>query len=160
MDTKENIHRLASFSSKIREVTLKRLQEVPEDFTHWRLNNTAMSFAQIVQHLIHVDELFFSLAESKENEFQWTLGSEEPHVAIDKTTYESMLEKLRNFQQKRYTVICSLDTLKINAVITGDNNEKTTLWWFIMRKVLEHEIYHRGQIAAYLKVLRGEQLEF
>ena len=98
MDTKENIQRLAEFSSEIREVTLKRLQEIPEGFINWRLNNTAMSFAHIVQHLIHVDELFFSLAESKENEFQWTLGSEEPHVSIEKPTYVSMLEKLKNLQ--------------------------------------------------------------
>ena len=69
MDTSESIQRLAEFSSEIRKITLKRLQEVPEEFFNWRLNNTAMSFAHIVQHLIDVDELFFSLGTSKKNDF-------------------------------------------------------------------------------------------
>jgi uncharacterized damage-inducible protein DinB len=31
-----------------------------------------------------------------------------------------------------------------------------TLWWFIMRNLIEHEVYHRGQMSAYLKLLKGE----
>jgi hypothetical protein len=40
MDTNESIQRLAEFSSEIREITLKRLEEVPDGFINWRLNNT------------------------------------------------------------------------------------------------------------------------
>jgi hypothetical protein len=32
MDTKESVQRLAEFSSEIREITLKRLEEVPDGF--------------------------------------------------------------------------------------------------------------------------------
>ncbi|MEC7771509.1 MAG: hypothetical protein VX798_10010 [Bacteroidota bacterium] len=38
---------LAEFSSTIRSLTLKRLDEVPKGFFNWRLNNTVMSFADI-----------------------------------------------------------------------------------------------------------------
>ena len=160
MDTKENIHRLATFSSEIRKLTLKRLQEVPEGFINWRLNNTAISFANMVQHIIQVDELFFSLVKTEDKEFQWTLGTEEPHTQIDISTYSELLKKLKAFETKRHDIISSFDHLKMNEKITDGNGEKTTFWWFIMTKVLEHEIYHRGQIAAYLKVLKGESLEF
>ncbi len=156
MDTKENIQQLAEFSSEIRKLTLKRLEEVPEGFINWRLNNTAISFAHIVQHIINVDELFFELITSRGKKFQWKLGSEEPHLALNIPTYLAMLEKLKKFQQQRYTVIYSLDNLAMNEEIANEDGKKMTLWWFIMRKVLEHEIYHRGQIAAYLKVLKGE----
>ena len=159
MDTKESIQRLAEFSSEIRKITLKRLEEVPEGFMNWRLNNTAMSFAHIAQHLINVDELFFRLVTSREKQFQWKYGSEERHMVVEKVTYDTMIEKLKNFQHKRYTIICSFDDLRINEEIADENEHKMTLWWFIMRNVLEHEIYHRGQIAAYLKVLKGESLE-
>jgi len=159
MDTSESIQRLAEFSSEIRKITLKRLQEVPEEFFNWRLNNTAMSFGHIVQHLIDVDELFFSLATSKEKRFEWKLGSEEPHLVLKKSTYEAMIKKLKKFQEKRHTAICILDDLGMNEEVADENGKKMTFWSFIMRKVLEHEIYHRGQIAAYLKVLNGESSE-
>ena len=153
------MQRLAEFSSEIRKLTLKRLQEVPEGFINWRLNNTAISFANMVQHLLQVDELFFSLAEAEEKEFQWTLGTEEPYTPIEKSTYNELLKKLKAFETKRYNIISSFDNLKMNEEITDSNGEKTTLWWFIMTKVLEHEIYHRGQIAAYLKVIKGDAIK-
>ncbi len=156
MDTNERILRLAEFSSEIRKLTLERLQEVPEGFINWRLNNTAISFANIIQHLIEVDELFFNLAESKEKEFQWKLGSDEPHMQIDRTTYDALIKQLEEIETKRHRIISSFDDLKMNEIITKIDGEKMSFWWFIMTKVLEHEIYHRGQMAAYLKVLKGE----
>ena len=156
MDTKESINRLADFSSEIRKLTLKRLEEVPDGYINWRLNNTAMSFAHIVQHLIDVDELFFSLVTSKEKPFQWELGTEKPHIHVNKTTYKTLIEKLKRFQTERRKIISSFDTSQMNNLTIKMDGEKMTFWWFIMRKVLEHETYHRGQIAAYLKVLKGE----
>jgi len=154
--TVENFQKLAEFSSEIRKLTLKRLQEIPEGFMNWCLNNTAMSFVDIVHHLINVDELFFEISNTKEKQFQWKLGSEEPHQIVDKFTYEAMIEKLKEFQLKRHSVIYSLDDSRMNEEITDENGKKMTFWWFLMQKVLEHEIYHRGQISAYLKVLKGE----
>lgn len=157
MDTKESIQRLATYSSEIRKLTLKRLKEVPKGAFNWRLNNRAMSFAHIVQHLIDVDELFFSLVESDGKQFQWSLGSEEPHFVVKEHDYELMIQQLKKFEQQRHAVISAFESQRFNSeVITEENGEQTTFWWFIMRKVLEHEIYHRGQIAAYLKVLKGE----
>ena len=123
---------------------------------NWRLNTTAMSFAHMVQHIIDVDELFFGLVTSKQKDFQWTLGSEEPHFDVKKSVYELKIKQLKTYQQKRYTLICAFDESKMNIELTDKNQHKTTFWWFIMRQILEHEIYHRGQIAAYLKVLKGE----
>lgn len=156
MHTQDNIYRLAEFSSEIRKLTLKRLEEVPEGFINWRLNTNAMSFAHMVQHIIDVDELFFGLVTSKQKDFKWRLGSEEPHVEVKKTVYELNIKQLKAYQQKRYKVICAFDELKMNIELTDKNQRKISFWWFIMQQVLEHEIYHRGQIAAYLKVLKGE----
>jgi len=160
MNTHECLNLLAEFSSEIRKLTLKRLDEVPKGFINWRLNNTAMSFADIVQHLINVDELFLNIATTHEKNFKWTLGSEEPHLHVDEATYEAMLKKLDEFQLKRHSVIRSLKDAAVNEQITDDKGENMTLWWFLMRQVLEHEVYHRGQIAAYLKILKGESTKF
>ncbi|MDB9720450.1 DinB family protein [Winogradskyella sp.] len=156
LDSEQSIERLADFSSEIRKITLKRLEELPEGFMNWRLNTTAMSFAHIVQHLINVDELFFNLVTSEDKQFHWILGSEEPHFTVEPDSYEAMLRKLSTYQQKRHTLIKAFDPIEINTKVSDENQQKMTFWWFIMRKVLEHEIYHRGQIAAYLKILKGE----
>lgn len=159
MNTKDYFDQLAEFSSKIRKLTLKRLEEVPEGFINWRLNNTAMSFVDIIQHLINVDELFFNIITTGESRFRWTLGSEEPHLHVDKLTYESMVKKLEEFKIRRDSIIRSFDDAIINKQVIDENEEKMTFWWFLMHKVLEHEVYHRGQVAAYLKVLKGESSE-
>ena len=159
MDTKESIQRLAEFSSEIRKITLKRLEEVPEGFMNWQLNNIAMSFAHIIQHIIDVDELFFGLTTSESKQFQWKLGSEEPNQIVESSNYGAMIAKLKAYQHKRHTIISAFDAIKMNDKVADENGNKTTFWWFIMRKVLEHEIYHRGQIAAYLKVLKGESIK-
>lgn len=153
---KNNFEQLAEYSSKIRQLTLKRLKETPDGFINWRLNNTAMSFAHLVQHIIKVDEMFFNLTTTNNKKFTWTLGSEEPHVNVDETTYASLIKKLQDFGVKRDTIISSFNDTSINELAEDENGESMTIWWFLMHKVLEHETYHRGQIAAYLKVLKGE----
>lgn len=154
-----NYNRLADFASAIRTTTLKRLEEVPYGFLNWRLNNTAMSFVGIVKHLTNVDELFFSITTTNNRTFKWTLGVKEPHIIVDVATFNTMINVLKDNQLKRYAIIKMLDETKLNEVITDDHEQKMTLWQFIMHKLIEHEIYHRGQIGAYLKVLKGESSE-
>ena len=129
---------------------------MPDGFINWRLNNTAMSFAHLVQHIINVDDMFFSLTTTNNKKYTWILGSEEPHKNVDDALYTSMLKKLKDFGVKRDKIISSFNDTSINELVFDENRESMTTWWFLMHKVLEHEIYHRGQIAAYLKVLKGE----
>ena len=138
---------------------LKRLKEVPEGFTNWRLNNTAMSFAHLVKHIIDVDELFFSLSTTNTRTYKWKMGSDEPHVNIDDTTYSSFLNTLKSNGEERKTIISEFKDLTINQLISDQHGRKMTYYWFLLHKVLEHETYHRGQIAAYLKVLKGEVIK-
>jgi len=145
-----NFEQLAAFSAKIRQLTLKRLEEIPDGFVNWRLNNTAMSFAHLVQHVVNVDDMFFSLTTTTNKKFTWLLGSEEPHKTIDDTSYTSMLKKLKDYGVKRDKIISSFNDASINELVFDENGESITIWWFLMHKVLEHETYHRGQIAAYL----------
>tara|TARA_R110000868_G_scaffold186863_1_gene429369 strand:+ start:518 stop:1003 length:486 start_codon:yes stop_codon:yes gene_type:complete len=156
---KDDIARLAQLSNEIRKLTLKRLKEVPDGFINWRLNNTAMSFSHLIQHIINVDEIFFSLTTTTNKNYIWIMGFEEPHINVNESNYASMLKKLKNFGVKRDTIISSFNDTSINELVKDENGESMTLWWFLMHKVLEHETYHRGQIATYLKVLKGESSE-
>jgi len=160
MKTHENnFEQLTAFSSKIRQLTLKRLEEIPDGFINWRLNNTAMSFAHLIQHIINIDDMFFNLTTTTNKKYTWILGSEEPHKNVDDTIYTSMLKKLKDYGVKRDTIISSFNEISINELVFDKNGESMTTWWFLMHKVLEHETYHRGQLAAYLKVLKGESIK-
>lgn len=157
MVTTNRLEELALLSEEIRNLTLKRLKELPDGFMNWRLNNSAMSFAHLVQHLIDVDVLFFKLSASNTRKFTWQLGSEEAPINVDASTYKTMLQTLERYGKKRAALISELNAKRINDLLHDNKGSQMTFWWFIMRKVLEHETYHRGQIAAYLKVLKGEQ---
>ena len=156
MDPNNTLTQLTSLSSEIRRLTLKRLEEVPKGFINWRLNNTALSFAHLIQHIIDVDHMFFSLATGSTKKYTWILGTEEPHVNVDELTYRSLLKTLTDLGSKRAKIISSFNGTSINELVRDEKGEPMTLWWFLMHNVLEHETYHRGQIAAYLKVLKGE----
>jgi uncharacterized damage-inducible protein DinB len=156
MKRNNKLDQLAALSAEIRRLTLKRLEEIPEGFINWRLNNTAMSFAHLVQHIINVDDMFFNLTTTTNKKYTWILGTEEPHINLNEENYTSLLKKLKDFGVKRDTIISSFNDTTINELVSNENGEETTVWWFLLHKVLEHETYHRGQIAAYLKVLKGE----
>ena len=156
MKTKHQLEQLAALSSEIRRLTIKRLEEVPEGFINWRLNNTAMSFAHLVKHIIDVDEIFFRLSTTNKRTFKWEMGSETSHFAVDETIYKSLIETLKANGEKRNVIISEFNDITINDLVRNSKGEEMTFWWFIMHNVLEHETYHRGQIAAYLKVLKGE----
>lgn len=152
---KANIE-LANLSRIIRERTIRRIDQIPEGFINWRLNNTAMSFVEIVQHLIHVDELFLNLMKSPKKHYIWVLGTDEPNMHVGEQTFGSMMGKLKSLQEKREKVIRNLSDKEMIQKVSNENDEEMTLWWFIMRNLIEHEVYHRGQMSAYLKLLKGE----
>ena len=156
MKTNNKFNQLAQLSSGIRKLTLKRLEEVPAEFINWRLNNTAMSFAHLAKHIIDVDEIFFSLSTTNKRTFIWEMGSQEPHFKADEPMYSSLLNTLKNNSEKRHSIISGFNDITIDDLVLNEKNKEITLWWFIMHHLLEHETYHRGQIAAYLKVLKGE----
>lgn len=156
MTTKHKLDDLAALSLEIRKLTLKRLEEIPEGFMNWRLNNSAMSFAHLIKHIIDVDEIFFSLSTTNKRNFKWKMGSEDPHFNVDEIIYKSLIKTLKTNGEKRSTIISEFNDITINNLVRNEKGVEMTFWWFIMHNVLEHETYHRGQIAAYLKVLKGE----
>lgn len=147
---------IADLSRNVRERTIKRIDAVPNEFINWRLNNTALSFAHIVQHLINVDNLFIEMMQANSKQFKWKMGTEEPHNVVDLNTYGTMITSLKSIQNIREQIIRSLSNSDLNQEVIDESGKKMTLWWFIMDNLIAHEVYHRGQISAYLKVLKGE----
>ncbi|HEY9185404.1 MAG TPA: DinB family protein [Salegentibacter sp.] len=157
MECNANANQLAEFSWEIRDKSLDILENLPEGFENWRLNNNAMSFAHIAKHLVRIDERFLEMLQTGNKTFKWHMGSEEPHYRIEKAEFEDIKERLKTLQKKRHAVIQAMDEKTLNEKVSGELGKQSNIWWFIMEKLLEHEIYHRGQLGAYLKIIQGEQ---
>lgn len=149
-------NQLAEFSWEIRDKSLEMIEKLPEAFMNWRLNNNTMSFAHIAEHLIKVDELFLEMLESDEKTYKWRPGSKDPHYKVEAAKFEELKQRLKELQKKRHAAIQSMDEETLDQKITGKLGEQSSVWSFIMQRLLEHEIYHRGQLSAYLKILQGE----
>ena len=150
-------NQLAEFSWEVRDKSLEILERIPEGFMNWRFNNAAMSFDHIAQHLVKVDELFLEMLSSDEKSYKWSMGSDEPHYKIDASGFENIKSRLKTLQKERHAAIQAMDEASLSQKVTGKLGEQSDIWLFIMQKLLEHEIYHRGQLSAYLKLIEGER---
>lgn len=159
-DNQENVPKLrtelAKLSRIVRERTLRRFGQLPDGFHNWKLNATAMSFADIANHLVNVDRLFLEMLGSESKKYVWVLGTDEPHLHLDESGFSKLLEELNDLQTQREHAIDNLTESVLKQEVLEEGGEKMSLWWFIMRNLIEHEVYHRGQMSIYLKILKGE----
>ncbi|SMD46014.1 Uncharacterized damage-inducible protein DinB (forms a four-helix bundle) [Aquiflexum balticum DSM 16537] len=147
---------ISKLSRDVRERTLNRFQQIPSGFINWRLNSNSMSFGDIAAHLVYVDELFLNMMEKQEKKYTWVLGTDSPHLNVDSGSFTKLINKLQGLQSKREAILENLDESEFSEIVTDENGEDSSLWWFVMDRLIEHEVYHRGQMSVYLKLLKGE----
>jgi len=146
------LKRLAQFSAAVRESTLKRLRAVPENLENWRIAPDAMSFADIAGHLIDADQWLFKKIEIKN--LKPILGRAGAVHIENRTQYLNLLDKLDEIGKRREEFILSLREKKLSEKIYDSRfGGEVTVWWIIVRGNLDHEIHHRGQVAAYLRTI-------
>ncbi|TFH58615.1 MAG: DinB family protein [Candidatus Zixiibacteriota bacterium] len=146
--------RLAQLSIAVRESTLKRLMQVPDGFENWRPTEASLSFADIAQHLIDADSWLFQKLETPElPAMRGQAGLVSVHSRED---YNGLVEKLREIGERRRALIESLTDADLSRLIYDDRfGSEVEVWWTIVRGNLDHETHHRGQVAAYLRIVSG-----
>ena len=144
--------RLAQLSVAVRDSTLKRLLQVPEGFESWRPTEASLSFADIAQHLIDADNWLFQKLQTPElSPLQGKSGLVDVH---NRAVFDDLIDKLRKIGERRTTVIESLaDTDLSRRVLDSRFGGEVEVWWIIVRGNLDHETHHRGQVAAYLRIV-------
>ncbi len=147
--------RLAEFSLAVRSSSLKRLRRVPEGNENRRGRKGLLSFADIAQHLIDCDEwLFRKLAD---DELAPITEASHRVVIEDRDQYAAMLDRLEALGQERADRIRGLTPERFESEVFDPRFGGTTsLWWVIVRGNLDHEIHHRGQVAALMAWMRED----
>jgi uncharacterized damage-inducible protein DinB len=142
--------RLAAWSLAVRGSSLKRFLLVRSGFENWRLTPDSMSFADVAFHLIEADQwLFDKLADP----------SRPPVVGRARTTdisapdqYAALCANLKAIGGRRAAFLKSLSPAQLEATVPDQRfGGLVTVWWVIVRGNLDHEIHHRGQVAAWLR---------
>jgi uncharacterized damage-inducible protein DinB len=142
--------RLAAWSLAVRDSSLKRLSRVRPGLENWRITPESMSFADVAFHLIEADQwLFDKLADP----------NRPPMVGRARTTnisasdqYAALCAKLEAIGRRRAAFLESLTPAQLESTVPDQRfGGLVTVWWVIVRGNLDHEIHHRGQVAAWLR---------
>jgi uncharacterized damage-inducible protein DinB len=143
---------LIDFCKAVRESTLKRIKSVPQGFENWRISKNALSFAEIVKHLIEIDE--WTIRKINEPSIKSILPEKDSLENCTQEQFKELIVELDKSLERKINFIGSLDNKKMQIKIYDDRFiDKVSVEWIILRGNLDHEIHHRGQIAAYLRVL-------
>jgi uncharacterized damage-inducible protein DinB len=143
--------RLADFAEAVRESSLKRLRRVPPGKENWRVALDAMSFADTARHLINADEWLFRQLEKSIPAIKGEAGLEN---IKSRDEYDALLGELEKTGGQRASLLRGLTDDRFSELIFDERFGEVTVWWVIVRGNLDHEIHHRGQIAAYLRVVQ------
>ena len=151
------IELLTEFCKSVRGSTLKRLELVPEGYENWKVSPRALSFAEIAKHIIDLDNWLFEKIKNPD------IKSIETETAIMKycsrKEYKELISGLKEILQKKINLINTLDEDKLKVKIYDDAyDSEVSLAWLILRRNIDHEIHHRGQIATYLRVLKDNNV--
>jgi uncharacterized damage-inducible protein DinB len=151
------IELLIEFCSVVRESTIKRLAKVPQGYENWKVSSGALSFAEIAKHLIDCDNWLFEKIKNP------NIKSIETETAVikycDSNFYEELLNNLKEVLETKINFIKNFDEDSLNSKIFDDRfNSEVSISWIILRGNIDHEIHHRGQLSAYLRVLKDNNL--
>lgn len=147
----EESNRLAEFSQAVRQSSLKRLAKIELVHVNWRPKLSSMSFADIVYHLIETDKWLFN--KLKEPTLKSITGSSGVINISTQDEYSQLLSDLQQTGTQRELLLKSLTDEDYKKLLYDDRfGKEVSIWWIIVRGNLDHEIHHRGQIVAYLKL--------
>jgi uncharacterized damage-inducible protein DinB len=147
---KNDFVRLAKFSESVRDSTLKRLNLVPAGRENFRYKPNLMSFADVALHLIDIDR---SLIKLPAKSYASHIGNPDRIHISKRSQYERLLNELQRLKTVRSSFIKKLGNGSINKKVnvtslSGKSIEDTG---YLIYKLLDHEIHHRGQLVVYLK---------
>jgi uncharacterized damage-inducible protein DinB len=127
---------------------LKRVRQVRTGDADWRPDPGALSFVDIVQHLVDADVWILKYLE----------GSSGPRAVIapgdaDADDWLSLTKELERLGGERSRRIGEMTEEGLAREIDEPQVlGRTTFWWLIVRGSLDHEIHHRGAFQLSLRL--------
>jgi uncharacterized damage-inducible protein DinB len=154
---RSEIENIIDLAKAVRQSSIKRLVLTPQGYENWSISPNALSIAEIVHHLIEADNwLLEKLINPNTQSFKASKG----HVQIDtRDSYRLLIAKLEQCLVNKISFLETITPIQLEEKIPDDRfGGNASRWWVIVRGNIDHEIHHRGQLAAYLRVLQDTGL--
>ncbi len=118
---------------------------------NWRPIEGAMSFAEQALHLMECDRYLFDKLDDKV--VQPVDGPTDRFEATSQSQYSSLVTDIERTGRQRAGRLEKLSEVDFSRRLDDRRfGGEVTLWWLVVRGNLDHEIHHRGQLAAYLRM--------
>ncbi|WP_206832354.1 DinB family protein [Alicyclobacillus fructus] len=136
-----------------RDVLAPLVASVPEDKLDFKPWDGAMSFRDLVWHILAVSATFAAAAKAG----RLTERPEQP----DLSTKQALLDAISTFTEKTHADIASISDeqfesiVETKAVFGADLPAKA-----LLASLIDHEIHHKGQLFVYARLMGAETLPF
>lgn len=143
--------RLAIFSEKVRESSLKRFRLVEAPDRAWRPAPGRLSFVDHLKHLVDCDRWILAVVK----------GEEEPHADIqpgegDPSRWDIYVSELEKLGVEKFSLLWGLSDTDLDRIVEKPENlGRPDVGSLVLRENLDHEIHHRGMIQLLLKLRYG-----
>jgi uncharacterized damage-inducible protein DinB len=147
------VERIIEFSSAIRRSTIKRLELIPLGYENWAVSKNALTVSEIILHLLKADQW---LIEKYSNPLLKSFKAiKDRNYTVSREEYVHLIRDLGNQHDRKIELFKTLTNEKMEEEVFDDRfGGLVTWWWIIVRGNLDHEIHHRGQLSAYVRVLQ------
>lgn len=144
---------LIEFIRAVRNSTISRLEKIPAGFENWSPSTGSLSVANIAKHIIDLD--YWTFEKLKDPSLK-AIETQTANITIEsRFEYEDMIEKLNELAEEKISLIESMSEEELQRKMFDDRfDSEVTVEWIFLRGNLDHEIHHRGQLAAYLRLIQ------
>ena len=143
---------LGELSKLVRESTVKRFRRVESAHRFWSPRPDVLTCADILQHLIDADRWLLACLENR----KCPEASIIPHDA-DGIMWDSALTELEQLGKDRSQRVLgfSAGQLAEQSVEIPGSGVTVPLWYLVLRRGIDHEIHHRGELQMLLRLRYG-----
>jgi len=118
---------------------------------NWRIDEDAMSFADLGQHIVDADEWLFRAMEGKKQ--SPLKGRSGLLTVVNRSEFARLIDELARTGKSRRDLIEGMSSRRFAEMMFDQRfGSQVSTWWVVVRGNLDHEIHHRGQIIAYLRM--------
>ena len=159
---------------RTREGTRALVHAIPPEHFDWRPNPTAFSCGDIVRHLMQAEQMFRQLLAAGGRGEAWDpwqmTGTGEERLRNARqgifegagtaelgTTAAACLDNWRAIEAETAAELATVSDEALARAVEHPIAALQSPLWGMFLHMIEHEIHHRGQLSAYLKVLGVEQ---
>jgi uncharacterized damage-inducible protein DinB len=144
---------IISLLTDVRASSLKRFRKIPEGKENWRIADNKMSIADIAHHIIESDK--WMIEKLKNPEIKAIDGVVNAVNISSRHEYDNLLKHLEDILERKILAVKNLTFWEFDKIIPDNRFDKeVNVWYSITRGNVDHEIHHRGQISAYLQIMK------